>query len=73
MYRLLEEQKRTIIAALHREASQLWIKVQTFRRAREDENKAAISYLNATIKEMWPFAEVRPFGSFASGLYSLSR
>ena len=70
---LLEEQTKSVISSLQKEAAMFYAKTQERRAARLFIQEKVIGILRTTIQSLWSFADIIPFGSHATGLSSTSR
>jgi hypothetical protein len=70
---VIEEQTRTVVKKLAEEADILWTKATEFRVSRIEVQTKLLDILKDTVRKMWPFIDIRPFGSHATGLSNAHR
>lgn len=69
---MLEEQTKSVIHSLHREAEAFYAAALIHRAARFKMQEQVIEILRTATQGLWSFADILPFGSHATGLSSLS-
>ena len=70
---VIEEQTRTVAKKLEEESNILWRQAMDFRVSRTDVQSQLVDILKDTVRKMWPFTDIRPFGSHATGLSTAHR
>lgn len=73
IYSVLEEQTKSVVRSLHGEAMLFYEATKQIRESRNVVHEAATGVLRAIIHGLWTFADIKPFGSHATGLSSTSR